>query len=316
MNFASVRQNLKPWMMPIAMLLGIFFHGAISAVAFLAPYLIFTMLLITFCKINIGQVRVGRMVWVLLSVQLPVAIACYFAVAPLNQTVAQGLFICIFCPTATAAPVITQMLGGSIALLVSYSLVSNAAVALTAPTLFAYMGNGSVDLLSATLSIARHVVPLILAPLAVAIALQRAVPGLHRQLAQRQSISFYLWSVSLIIVVGRAMNFILQEPPSAIPEMVLLAVLALVACVGQFVAGRRIGDRYGDKISGAQGLGQKNTVLAIWMALTYLDPISSVAPAAYIIWQNTINSGQLFLKMKRENASKAKTSNPKQPSGQ
>lgn len=305
MNFATFRQHIKPWMMPIAMITGAFFHEAISAVAFLAPYLIFAMLLITFCKIRLGDVRIGRMVWMLLGVQIVVSLAVYIAIAPLNPTVAQGVFICIFCPTATAAPVITQMLGGSIARLVSYSLVSNAAVALTAPILFAYMGDGTVNLLSATLSIARHVVPLILAPLAVSIALQKAVPSLHRQLARRQSISFYLWALSLIIVVGRAMNFILAEPAGAIPEMIALALLALVACVCQFIAGRRIGARYGDKISGAQGLGQKNTVLAIWMALTYLAPMSSVAPAAYIIWQNTINSGQLFYKMKRESATKS-----------
>ena len=57
---------------------------------------------------------------------------------------------------------------------------------------------------------------------------------------------------------------------------------------------------YGDPISGAQGLGQKNTVLAIWLSLTYLNPISSVGPAAYIAWQNTINSIQLYLKQRRD----------------
>ena len=69
--------------------------------------------------------------------------------------------------------------------------------------------------------------------------------------------------------------------------------------VGQFYLGRKIGGKYGDKISGAQGLGQKNTVLAIWMALTYLSPITSIGPASYIIWQNSINSYQLYLKEKR-----------------
>ena len=65
-------------------------------------------------------------------------------------------------------------------------------------------------------------------------------------------------------------------------------------CVLQFYAGRRIGLRFSDRIAGAQGLGQKNTVLAIWMALTYLDPIASVGPAAYVAWQNIINSAQLY----------------------
>ena len=38
----------------------------------------------------------------------------------------------------------------------------------------------------------------------------------------------------------------------------------------------KVGGRYGDRISGGQALGQKNTVLAIWMAQTYLDPSSCV----------------------------------------
>jgi hypothetical protein len=32
------------------------------------------------------------------------------------------------------------------------------------------------------------------------------------------------------------------------------------------------------------------------MALTYLNPIASIGPAAYIVWQNSINSMQLYYK--------------------
>ena len=158
-------------MMPIAILAGIFFHREIDAVAFLAPALIFVMLLITFSRIRLSEVRLDRMTWLLLAVQLPVSLLAYLAVRPFSEVAAQGMFICIFCPTATAAPVITQMLGGSLARLVSFSLVSNATVALTAPWIFAAMGSGDVDVLTSMLSIARHVVPLILAPLALAVLL-------------------------------------------------------------------------------------------------------------------------------------------------
>ena len=37
-------------------------------------------------------------------------------------------------------------------------------------------------------------------------------------------------------------------------------------------------------------------MLAVWMAQSFLDPISSVAPTAYIVWQNFVNSYQLWLK--------------------
>jgi len=47
-------------------------------------------------------------------------------------------------------------------------------------------------------------------------------------------------------------------------------------------------------------LGQKNTILAIWMAHTYLNPLSSVAPGSYVLWQNIINSCQLWKKRKNE----------------
>lgn len=299
MKVGHFRQKIKPLMMPIAIVAGIFFHKEIEAVAFLAPALIFAMLLITFCRIRLSEVRIDRMSWLLLAVQLPVSLAAYFAVRPFSEVAAQGFFICIFCPTATAAPVITQMLGGSIARLVSFSLVSNAAVALTASWIFAAMGDGDVDVLTAMLSIARHVVPLILAPLALAVIIGRTLPRVHTVLSEKQAISFYLWSISLIIVVGRAVSFVMSEPAEAIPLMVTLALLALVACAVQFAVGRRIGRACGDRIAGAQGLGQKNTVLAIWMALTYLNPLTSVAPAAYVLWQNTFNSAQLYLKMRR-----------------
>lgn len=82
--------------------------------------------------------------------------------------------------------------------------------------------------------------------------------------------------------------------------MAALALVAALMCMAQFYAGRVIGRRCGDRIAGAQGLGQKNTVLAIWMALTYLNPIASVAPAAYVAWQNTINSLQLYFKTRQK----------------
>lgn len=301
MTVSTFKQNIKPWMLPIAMLCGIFFHDAIKALAFLAPWLIFAMLLVTFCKIRIQEVRLNRMMVYLLAIQLPVAVALYFAVRSFSEVLAQGLFICVFCPTATAAPVITQMLGGSLPMLVSYSLLSNAAVAIAAPWLFAVMGRGDIPVVEATVSIARNVVPLILGPLVAALLMQRCTPRLHRALAQRQSISFYLWSLSLIIVVGRAVSFVMAEPAAAIPLETALALVALLACVCQFIAGRRIGAACGDRVAGAQGLGQKNTVLAIWMALTYLNPLASVAPAAYVLWQNTVNSGQLYFSMRRQN---------------
>jgi BASS family bile acid:Na+ symporter len=300
MNLSRVRQQIKPWIMPMAMVAGLLFHNFMDKIAFLAPYLIFVMLLITFCRVKFENVRITKFSWSLLAVQVLGALMCYFAILPFDEVIAQGVFICIFCPTATAAPVITGMLGGDIVRLITYSLISNTVVAILSPFLFAMMSQADISIISSTLIIAKRVVPLIIAPLIVAMILRRVTPRVHKVIAEHQSLSFYIWALSLFIVVGRAVSFILKEPAGCIPQMIALALFSLVACLAQFGIGRRIGRACGDKVAGTQGLGQKNTVLAIWMALTYLHPLSSVAPAAYVAWQNTINSLQLYFKAKRD----------------
>ena len=308
MNASTFRQNLKPWILPIAMVIGVLFHNYIGAIAFLSPCLIFLMLLITFCKITPKDFRLSPFIWLLLGVQILGSTAVYLLIRPLSEDVAQGAFICIFCPTATAAPVVTGLLGGSITLLATYSLVSNVCVAILAPLLFSMMIGSDADISfsQSFLTISSKVFPLILSPLALAFIFKAYLPKVHKQIAEKQSISFYLWAFALIIVVGNAVSFIIKEPADKIPEMIVIGIVSLATCCIQFYVGRRIGRRFGDKISGAQGLGQKNTVLAIWMSLTYLNPISSVGPAAYVAWQNTINSIQLYYKTKQTASSQIK----------
>lgn len=303
MNFAHFRQMIKPWMLPLAMLTGVLFHSAIDKVQFLAPYLIFTMLLITFCKVNPRELKVDVFSLRMLAVQMLGGIAVYFAFLPFSDDLAQGAFICVFCPTATAAPVITGMLGGSVARVAVYSIVSNLAVAVTAPALFEYMSGastgGEIGFIEGFSTICIKVGPLIILPMLTAFVLLAIAPKVHHAIATRQSLSFYIWAISLIIVVGKAVSFVMKEPDDAIPGMIAIALVSLVLCCALFITGRRIGRRSGDPVAGAQGLAQKNTVLAIWMALNFLNPISSVAPAAYILWQNTINSAQIYFKTRR-----------------
>lgn len=302
MNRSNLIARIRPWMLPIAMLCGLLFHSAITAVAFLAPYLIFAMLLITFCRIEPSEFRIGRLPLMLAGVQIAGAILAYYALRPLSADLAGGAMICVLCPTATGAPVITAMLGGSIATLVAISVTSNLAAAIAAPAFFAIIdasGAAHISFGAAFAQIILKVGPLIIAPMLLALLLGRFAPRIHAAVSSRQSLSFYLWTVSLIIVVGRAVTFAMSEPADRIPEMTALAAVAALICALQFFIGRRLGARCGDKIAGAQGLGQKNTVLAVWMAITYLNPICSIAPAAYILWQNTFNSLQIYLKSRR-----------------
>lgn len=284
------------------MVLGVLFHSYISAVEWVVPYLIFTMLTITFCRVRPKEFDLSPMLWIMLAVQILGSVAVFMAVRPFGLNLAQAAFICVLCPTATAAPVVTGMLGGSIPRVAAFSVLSNLSVAVLAPVLFTWIGGNGPELsfTDEFMSIAMKVAPMIVFPMLLAFALYFCAPKIHRGIARVQGVSFYLWSLSLIVVVGRAVSFVMAEPAAAIPEMIAMALIAGFLCAVQFIIGRKVGSRYGDPVSGAQGLGQKNTILAIWMSLTYLNPVSSVGPAAYIAWQNTVNSLQMYFKTKRD----------------
>ncbi|MDE5774454.1 MAG: transporter [Muribaculaceae bacterium] len=286
----------KSLMLPIALIGGAVFHQWMGYVTFLSPYLIFVMLFITYCKLRLSDLRLGKFEWGLLILQLCLSAAVYALTAPFNHVVGEGIFICIFVPTATAAPVITSMLGGSISRVATYSLLCNLVIAVIGPIVLAAIGdNADMTFIQSFLLILRQVAPLLILPLLLALLFRRLLPRLHSYVVQRQQLSFYLWAISLFIIVGSCVSFAIKNwTPQNNISMILLCIGALAACIIQFYIGRRYGAAFQDPVAGGQSLMQKNTVLAVWLALAYMNPIASVAPAAYIAWQNIINSWQLI----------------------
>lgn len=281
------------------MLTGAFFSDFFRQLAFLTPWLIFSMLFITYCKLSFRDLRFSRLHLWLLLLQIAGSLLVYTALAAWDPITAQGCLICVLAPTATAAAVITGMLGGNVACLAAYTLISSLAVALASPFIFALLGShAGLTFTDAAFHICRQVIPLLILPFAIALGVEKLLPALHRQLRRLQILSFYLWAAGLTIVTGKTVYFITHQQNADTVREWRMAALALLICLLQFLAGRAIGRRYGDPVSGGQALGQKNTILAIWMAQVYLNPLSSIAPASYVLWQNIINSWQLWRKEK------------------
>lgn len=291
-------------MLPIALIGGAVFYKWMGYLTFLSPYLIFAMLFITYCRLELKEFRFGLFQLLLLGVQVVLSALFYFLLLPLSHTVAEGVFICIYIPTATAAPVITSMLGGSISRVATYSLLCNLFVSVTAPFILAAIGdNTEISFWQSMLLIMSKVLPLLILPIVGAVLLTRFAPKAHRAISRNQSLSFYLWATALFIIVGSCVSFIINHWNNDESfNMAALALGALGVCLIQFKAGRFVGKYFDDPVSGGQSLGQKNTVLAVWLALTYMNPVASVAPAAYIAWQNIINSWQLINHSKKQPA--------------
>ncbi len=293
---------LKNWTLPIAMLVGCVGYPLFICLSFLTPALIFCMLLLTFCKVSPEQLRPRAWHLWLLALQIVGALGVYGLLCRFDKVVAEGVMVCVICPTAGAAAVITAKLGGNAASLVTYTLLANMAVALAVPVFFPLIEpHPGGDFLTSFLLILSKVFPLLICPFLMAWVLQRFVPRVHRVLLNLHELSFYLWAFSLAIVTAQTLSSLLNHPAGGWMG-VMIAFGALVACCLQFFLGKSIGTLYGDRISAGQALGQKNTILAIWMAHTYLNPLASVGPGSYVLWQNIINSWQLWKKRKRDAA--------------
>ena len=281
--------------MPLAMVVGVALCRPLDVVErvtehTLTPVLIAAMLFITFCRVDIRQMRLSwSHLWMLL-IQFVGAAVVYYAVTPLlGETVGQGAMICVMAPIAMAAVVIGGMLGGNVTMMVTYSLVCNLVTAIVAPYMLHAFGNGSCTFME----IIARVAPTLIAPCVVAQLCRWLLPKVAQWFAAHSSISFYLWLISLILVMGRTTLFILNADADPMME-VELALVALVLCFVQFKAGRFLGRYTGDVVATTQSVGQKNTIFAIWLSLNFLNPIASIAPTAYIVWQNFANSWQMW----------------------
>jgi len=292
---------IKDWILPIAMITGSLTWKWVSMFSFITPWLIFFMLLLTFCKISIKDIQFHRAhIW-LIIIQLACSIMLYYLILPYNAIVAQGAMLCVLTPTATAAAVITGMLGGNVGFLTAYVLFCNIAVAVAAPLYFSLTGvNSDMTFLQSVWFICQKVFPLLIMPLFIAFFINKYLPMVHKVLLSIPKLAFYIWVVALIIVTGSLVSFLVNNESTDYQTEIGLVIISLILCCLQFVIGRKIGRCYGDPVSSGQGLGQKNTVLAIWMSHTYLNPLTALAPAGYILWQNIINSYQLYLKNKKK----------------
>lgn len=294
---ALSRQTVKTIAMPLAMVVGAVLCRPLAeleaaSLNMLTPMLIASMLFLTFCRIDLRQMRLKWIHLWMLVVQIVGGVAVFLALRPLlGEVVAQGAMMCVLAPIAMASVVIAGMLGANVAPMVSYSLVCNLVTALVVPPILHLFGNGTCTFVE----IISRVAPTLVAPFVVAQLLRLVLPRAAEWFARHSSFSFYLWLFSLVLVMGRTTAFIIDTEADSFVE-IELALVALILCIAQFRLGRYMGERSGDRVAGAQSVGQKNTILAIWMSLNFLDPISSVAPTAYIVWQNLVNSYQIYRK--------------------
>lgn len=303
---------LKDWTLPVAMLAGALAymgyarlpltadmrHAAAVTVSVVQPVLIFAMLFITFCKIEPRELKLHG--WHLAAIAFQVGSFAVLAGIHLLvadsmwQVVLEGAMLCLICPTATAAAVVTAKLGGDAAALTAYTILINLAVGLVVPVVVPLVHPSATStFLPAFFMIMGKVFPLLIGPLVAARLLHHLVPHWQQAIAAQRDLAFRIWAVSLALAIAVTVRSIMHSH-TPLSILAAIAAVSLATCAMQFALGRFLGKRCHSQVSAAQALGQKNTVFAIWMGYTFLTPVTSIAGGFYSIWHNVYNSWQLY----------------------
>ena len=311
---------VKNWTLPVAIAIGsvtyltFYWVPALDTLGdslapvfdFLFPLTVFLTLLTTFCKVDFHQMRphrwhVGVLVAQLLLV-LAVCGVCWLldgsdSSSPLTDKLLwEAMLTCIIGPSASAAPVVASKLGGNISTMTTYTLLSALASALLIPLVFPLLEQTvHVDFLAAFLIILNKVAIVLLLPLVLGWLVQHYLPSVQRRIAAMPNLSFYCWAVSLATTTGITVKNIVHSN-AAVALLAAIAIATLLLCFVQFIIGRTIGRHLGEEINAGQALFQKNTALSIWVAYMYLNPVASVGAGCYVLWQNIINSVELWQK--------------------
>lgn len=263
------------------------------------PVFMFCILFVTFCKVDFRKlVPVKWHFWVgvfqVAFVAVIMAVILIFKLQGDALIVAEAIITCIIGPCAAAAAVVTAKLGGSLEEMTTYVFLSNFLTAILIPICFPLIEKGAdITFLAAFLKIMYEVCIVLLLPMLLAYIVKHGFHKLHQRIISVKDLSYYLWGASLMIVTGTTVKNIVHAN-TTLTLLLIIGASGLVTCLIQFAVGRMIGSRFDSTINAGQALGQKNTAFAIWIAYSYLNPLSSVGPGCYILWQNIINSIEIW----------------------
>lgn len=295
-------QRFRPYVLPVAIVLGLLLHRWCAMFSFLVPFIIFTILLLTFTAVDLRRLRMSIIDLWLILFQIVVSISCYVLITLLggSHIVAEGVLIGVLCPVASSVAVVACMLGANREMVTTYTIVGNLMVAIVAPVVFSLVGDHpELGIWNSFLLMISKIGATLALPFFIAVVLQFLLPNVNNFIARYKGLGFYLWSVALLFTLGQTIDFIFLHGEGNWISIAWLGGLSLLFCIIQFSFGRWLGRRYGDVIGGGQLLGQKNSAMGIWMANTFLSPLSAVFLAFYSVYQNLFNAWQIA-KMKKK----------------
>lgn len=289
-------QRLRSICMVLAFVVGGFFHDAIDDFKILLPIGIGLMLSITFVSLDTTRLKPQRMhLWLMLALQV-FALAFWGVTRMLGYPIlAEGLYYCAAAPIASASPVIINLLRGDVEFSTTAMVMSQVVFSLVTPFLLPLVVHDpSLSYLEIARQVAEQIASILLAPALISLVLRRVYPPSIHWGAKLRDFSLGVWIFNLTLISAVGTTRVLNMGYSW-GDMLPMVLGAALVCLTGFIGGYWLG--YPKlKRECSQALGQKNTVLTLFIAgQSFATPLAYVAPVFYVFFHNMANAIQITL---------------------
>lgn len=278
----------------------------LSALRPLMPLCLFYMLVAVFLRMAFTPRAVHWRHWLVLAVNVASAFAVWggMLLCGVPERFAQVAFFTAITPTATSAPVIVNLLGGSITFASMGFLLGALVVSATFPLAIPAVLHGSAWAVMPT--ILSRVFFVAILPFLVALTLRRLFGERARAWGRRLTPStLYVWIV-LVAIIAASASRTLDEHAADYARSDILWVLLIdfLLCVFLFALGALLGGRRRWHEC-SQLLGQKNTSYTVYLAFACGAPFAALGPAFYVFFHNAWNGIQLIFAERARRAPRA-----------
>lgn len=273
-----------------SMLLGVFIP-ALGSLSWLVQYLLVSMLFFSFFQISLKSFSLPKQVIFIAVANIVLPILIFVSLKPFNTELAATAFLTAIAPTAISATVITSMLKRDLIFVSASVLVTNLLVALVLPAVLPWVLYDVKPISTSEAFFA--VLGTILIPFVLAQIGKKLPLNTRQSILNGGKSNFWLWLVTLAIVVAKSVQFIHSQPMVDLPRLLLIAASSLMICVMNFTIGSFLGGKKYYAEAG-QSLGQKNNTFVVWVALTFFNPIVALGPTFYILYHNLYNAWQIM----------------------
>lgn len=257
----------------------------------LIQYLVIAMMFLSFVGLAFERSALRASLLRVLLANVCVALAAFFVLTRVDDTLALAGFMTAISPTAISAPVVIGLLKRRVDYVVAAVLLTNVSIALIIPFLLPWLAGNQVEV--SVWEMLRSVAVVVLLPLILARLVRYLPQPVQKTFSHAKKLTFALWLSSLFLIVSKASHFIHTNNSVPFSFLVKIAIVSFTLCVINFSLGALLSGREFRRET-SQVLGQKNLSFTIWLALTFINPIVALGPTFYIIFHNSYNSFLLY----------------------